>query len=390
MIPNLLSHKRAIPTPALCLLLAALLASTSGCGGNRTAEKIAQDSSAAQRSQTSLIFNDVTLEQVDEQGRLVWKVEAARATYSQDEKIAFVENPEGELYQDGQLVFRVVAERGEVQQDGQQILLKGNIVATDVQDGAVLRGKELEWRPDSDELIVRHTITGTHPQVNAQAKEARMYSRARRMELEGEVIATTVEPKLQMRTEKLIWNMKENKIIGPVPVEIDRFAEDREDAVIQQAQGQTAEVDLEAKTALLKQDAYLVSIEPPMEVRSEAVTWNLESDLVESPGFVNVVHTEQQVTLTGDRGRVDLAQQIAYIVGNVRGIGQRNQSQLGADTITWSFPTQKMEAQGNVTYQQADPPLNLRGAKAVGSLENQTIVVSSGNTNGPVITEIIP
>uniref|UniRef100_A0ACD5GXJ5 Uncharacterized protein n=1 Tax=Desertifilum tharense IPPAS B-1220 TaxID=1781255 RepID=A0ACD5GXJ5_9CYAN len=69
------------------------------------------------------------------------------------------------------------------------------------------------------------------------------------MELEGEVIATTVEPKLQMRTEKLIWNMKENKIIVPVPVEIDRFAEDREDAVIQQAQGQTAEVDLEAKTA---------------------------------------------------------------------------------------------------------------------------------------------
>lgn len=376
---------------ALPVLLVALIASISACGDRtRTAAKIAEDSSTAKQAKASLIFNDVTLEQVDEKGRLLWKVEAKQARYSQDEKTAFVENPQGELYQDGKLVFRVVAQRGEVQQDGKQIFLKGEIVATDVQDGAVLRGKELEWRPDKDELIVRNTLTGTHEQVNAVANEGRMYSRERRMQLEGNVAATVTDPKLQIRTQKLIWYMKEKTIVGPEPVEIDRYAEDREDVVIQQARGNSAEVNLEEKIATLKQEAYLVSVEPPMEVTSDVVTWNLAIDRVASNAPVNIVHTEQQVTLTGDRGHVDLDKQMAYLTGNVRGIGEENQSELGADTVTWDFPTQEMEAVGNVTYQQVDPPLNLKGAKAVGRLQDQTIVVSSGNTNGPVITEIIP
>jgi hypothetical protein len=49
-----------------------------------------------------------------------------------------------------------------------------------------------------------------------------------------------------------------------------------------------------------------------------------------------------------------------------------------------------MEAQGNVVYKQVEPPMTFTGEKAVGNIQTENIVVSGGNSQGRVVTEIIP
>ena len=414
-------------TVALSLVLMALL--VGGCAGEKqTGNKLTEDGSDSQELENSLIFNDVTLEQVDVRGRLLWKVEAKEATYSRDEKIAIVHHPNSELYQDGKLAFQVTAQKGEIHQDRKKIFLKGEIMATAVADGAILRGKELEWSPQEDILIVRNNLTGTHPQMSASAAEARVFSRDRRMELLGQVSATTKSPKLQMQTEKLVWLMQDQQVIGFAsgdthpcrarerhdrvgapgrdrPIQIDRYKREK---VTGKAVANASLVDLKANTLTLKQDAKLTLSEPPVHVTSESMTWNLATETIASDQLVKIDYPQQQVTLTGNKGQVDLQKQIASLTGNVRGIGTRNQSQLEADKITWYIASEEMAAEGNVNYRQADPPLNLKGAKAFGRLPEQNIVVKSDESGGRclehaesfrtracgrrrrVVTEIIP
>lgn len=92
------------------------------------------------------------------------------------------------------------------------------------------------------------------------------------------------------------------------------------------------------------------------------------------------------MTLRGNRGQVDLEKKIVVLTNGVEGIGSKNRSQIYATQLTWNIPTQEFNAEGNVIYQQAKPPLSLTGPRAVGKLQDQTIVVSGGR----VVTEIIP
>jgi lipopolysaccharide export system protein LptA len=66
-----------------------------------------------------------------------------------------------------------------------------------------------------------------------------------------------------------------------------------------------------------------------------------------------------------------------------------NQAKLTANEVRWQMSNQVMEAQGNVVYQQPDPPLNLTGPRAVGRLHDNSVVVSSSPTERAV-TKIIP
>jgi LPS export ABC transporter protein LptC len=372
--------------PITTLLLLVLLVGTSACGGEknkRTADKLAQDSSAVQSFENNLTFNDVTLEQVNEQGKLLWKVKAKQARYSKDQKIATVQAPEGELFQDGKLVYKIKARTGEVRKDGQTILLKEQIVATDVQSGAILQGNELEWQPKEDILWVRNNLTGTHPQLQASAREAKAYSRSRRMEFFGQVVAKSKDPALGFKTEHLVWQIAQQLVTADKPVQIDRYTGE---VVTDQALGNQAEVNLKTKVATLKQDAQLSLADPPLQIGSNSMVWDLNAQTVASDQPVQVLHREQQVTLTGNQGRVELEPRIFYLTGNVQGQGQRKQSQLAADQLTWYIPTQQIDATGNVVYSQVDPPFNLKGPRASGTLQDQNIVVSGGR----VVTEIIP
>lgn len=374
---------------SICLLFGTLACESEG----RTAKKLAEDSKLAQEraltkeSDSNLTFNDVTLDKVDDAGRPLWKIKAKQAVYSNDKKDAKIQNPIGDLFQDGKVVYQVSGLTGEIKEDGKQMFLKGQIVATDMQNGVVLRGNELEWRPDEDLLIVKNQLTGTHKQAQASAQEARAFSREKRIEFMGQVVAKAIDPPLIMKTEKLFWQVQEEKMFSDRFVQIDRYNGQN---ITDRATGDRGEVDLKNKIAKLGKNGQVTFAEPAMQIASNAIIWNLNTKIVSSTQPVTIYQKAEQITLIANQGRVELTPQIAYLVGGVQGTGQKPPSNLRTDQMTWYLETQKFAANGNVFYQQNDPPLTLNGPQAFGQLKEQKIVITGNGDKAPVVTQIVP
>ncbi len=367
------SLNRAI---ALNLLLITLLIGTGGCfNRNRTADKLKEDTKEIQRFDSNLTFNDVTLEQADDKGKLWWKMKAKQASYSKDQKNAVIEDPKGELYQDGKPVFQIAAQKGEVKGDGKSILLKGAIVATDLRDGTILKGDELEWKPTEDVLFVRNNVTGTHKQMQFSAQEGRVLTRARTIELFRQIVALSKTPELQIRTEHLTWDVKGERVMGDRPIQVDQY---KNKVLTDRGSADKAEVDLKAKTVNLQQNARLDLKEKGVQVSSNSLLWNLDAQTLASSQPITIVNPPQQVTLNANQGAVDLQKNTVDLVGNVRGVGQKNQSKLDADRVLWFITTQRFEATGNVNYRQENPPFSLLGPRASGKLDDQQVAVNGG------------
>ncbi len=370
------------------VLLAFIL--LSACNSpNRTEKKLKQDSKAT-TIEGSLVFNNVTLDQADEKGRPLWKVKAKQATYTKDKKSAQIEKPTGDLFQDGKVVLQVSADKGEVQirETGNKIFLKGQISATDIRNSAVFRGDELEWSPKEDLLVVRNNLKGNHPQLQATAKEARYFTRTQQVELLGQVTALAKNPDFQMKTERLLWQIKEQLANSDKRIQIERY---KVKTVTDRVEADKSQVNLKTKIATLQQNIQLTSIEPPVLMSTNSAIWNINARTVVSDQPVKIVQQVENFVITANQGQVDLERKVANLTGGVQGINNKNQANLYANQMTWEIPTQKIQASGNVIYKQVNPPFNVSGPTAVGKLQDQSIVVSGGGTSGSrVVTEIIP
>ncbi|MEG4444061.1 LPS export ABC transporter periplasmic protein LptC [Microcoleus sp. AT9_B5] len=382
-IPNLNSPKLRL------LFLAALILGIGACAVPQETQKnkLAEDLKTAQQSNSTLTLNKVTLEQANEKGETFWKVNSQNAVYSKDKKIVNVQKPVGKLFQDGKEIYDIQGETGQVFQEGNQVFLKGNIVAKDLKNGVVLRGNELEWRPKEDVLVVRNNLTGENKQVTASAKEARVFSRAKRMELFGSVVANVKDPVLQLRTEHLVWFVEQQKVNSDKPTQIDRY---KDKIVTDSGFADQVDVDLKTKIATLTKNAQLMPSDPPLQIESSLMSWNFPAQSVVSPGPVKVFHRVEKVTMTGDTGRGDLEKKVFYLTGNVVGIGEKRQAQLNTDRVTWYLTNQTFDAEGNVVYRQLSPVFNLTGPRAAGELKNQTVIVKGDGGGGQVVTEFVP
>ncbi|MEH2271778.1 MAG: LPS export ABC transporter periplasmic protein LptC [Nostoc sp.] len=380
-IQNFSSTPSFLLLPLTFLLVFGLVA----CGG-KSPPVSQQNTPGSSDRDSNLTFFDVTLEQADEVGRPIWKVRAKTAKYTKEKQIGQAESPYGELYQDGKVVYQIKADVADIEQDGKQLFLKGKIFATDPSNGIVLQGNELEWRPKEDLLIVRNQINGTHKQLQAVAQEARVKTREQRMEFSGGVVANSADPQLQVRTEHLIWNIKEEKLIGDRPIQIDRYKNNK---ISDRGKGNSAEVNLKTKIATIQKNAQLELLDPPVQIASNSMTWNMNAETATTNSPVRMFHRVENLTVTANKGEMKIPQKTVYLTGNVNAIGQRRQS-LRSNTLTWYLDNKLVEAQGNVIYRQVDPPLNFAGETAVGNLQTENIVVKGGSSSGRVVTEIIP
>lgn len=372
----------------LNLALITLLIGASGCGNrsNRAAEQLSKDTQGAQKFDNNLTFNNVTLEQANDKGQLWWRVTAKQAVYAKDQKNATVQEPRGELFQDGKPVFKIEAQRSEIQQDGKSIVLKGQITAIDVRDNSILKGNEMEWRPTEDVLIVRNGFNGDHKQVQLAAKEGRFFTRDRRVDVTGQIVAQVKEPSLQMRGERLTWRIQDQKIMSDRPIQVDRYENKQ---VSDRGSADQSDVDLKAKIVTLRQNAQIALKQSNTQISGNALSWNVDQKTLTASEPITIVNSAQQVTLTANQGDMQIDQQVANLIGNVQGTGEKNQSRLNADRVRWFFTTQQFEANGNVSYQQNNPPFSIAGPQASGKLDTQQVAVS-GNEAGRVELQITP
>ncbi|ASC69125.1 Lipopolysaccharide export system protein LptC [Halomicronema hongdechloris C2206] len=355
----------------------------------RQDRQLRQNGTESEAIDSELFLQDVTLEQSDENGDILWRVKADEVNYGPDRKVAQVTNPDGELFQDGRVVYRVTAERGEIRENGKVIFLQENIVARGIDNKMVLRGQQLEWHPDKDEMILRDGITGDHPQVDATAQEARIYNQAQRIELIGNVVATSVvedpqtQPWVKLQTEWLEWLWAEERLRTDRPLTVEQFEQEK---VRDTVTGQEGEMDLARRIVTLRDDVNLQLLEFPLQARSDVMTWLVSEEEIRINQPLRLYQPEDKITITAQQGVMDLRRTVAVLQQQVEAVGQTRDARLKADRMTWDGTDQTIVATGNVFYQQGDPAVTLRGPRAVGRLDNETIVVNGGR----VVTEITP
>ncbi len=332
-------------------------------------------------------LSNVTLEQSNDQGQIIWRVEATRAIYSQDQQTAEIENPNGELYQDGEAIYRVSGDSGVVRQDGERILLSGNISATDLRSGAVLQGGELVWVPEEETLTIRKGLTGTHPDITIEARQAQVFSQDQRIELRGNVVAEVRDPRVRLSGDRLNWLTEEQRITSNRRVNVERLrGQGDETQVTDQLAGDQTNYRLDTQTLTMRNNVEMAVRNPVMDLVTDTLIWNLSDQLltINSPLQANL--RNGQVNLVGDRGEMDLETEIINLRGNVQATTRRNQSELRGDRLIWDNTTQEVEVIGNVFYRQTDPAMTTTAPRLTGTLNNQVFVMSGGR----VVTEFIP
>merc|ERR1712054_628072 len=196
----------------ILLLLLSLVACQSSQPVSQTLE-----TSGETRDETNLTLQNATLEQSNAEGEILWKIQVDEAKYSPDRQTAKLTAVKGNIFQDGEIVLQVKSDYGVIQRDGAQIFLRDNVVAVDPRNKAVLKSEEVEWQPETSLLTVRKNVRGSHPQLEASANEGKYNAREQKLELTGKIKATSEARQLQLKTEKLIWQIPKQTVIG------DRF-----------------------------------------------------------------------------------------------------------------------------------------------------------------------
>ena len=366
------------------LSLVALLSALAACDRNTLTQSVdTEEDDSDVELVTDLVFDNITLEQSDDQGALRWRMVADQALYSQDRRDAIIENPSGQFFQNEQPAFSVSADQGEVKQDGNTLVLNGNVIIIDEDTGATLKGDLMRWIPEDNTIVLLDNISADHPDFQLTAQEITVWVDEDRVAISGDVKAETTDETLQFNGEEVVWFLEEEKITSDRPV---RFQQRQDDQITARAQGNEVDYDIQNQVARLNNDAVVVLQDPPLRVTGDALQFNQAQNMVLASKRFTVFHQAEKIKMVANQGRGNLDKQIFKMNGNVIVTAERNQARLRSDRLTWTVPTQGIVAEGNVVYRQSDPIFNLKGPKAVGKLEDETIVVSGGR----VITEIIP
>ena len=333
-----------------------------------------------------LELDNLSFEQVDKQGKPLWKVRAKRGVYTPDRKRAKVTNLDGELYQDGKIIMRIAAKTGEVQQEGEKVILRGDVVTTETRNNLILIGQEVEWLPKADLLMIRDRVQANQPKFQVNANEGKYLTRKQQMDLSGKITVLSSDPRLAMQTEHLLWQVKDRTVSGDRSTQIQRYQGNQITAKVTANRFSTA---LDRQIINLQGKVQLNAINPLIQVNGESFVWNLEREIVTADRPLTIFHQQQAVTFNANAGELDLQASTATLTGNARGVATRNQAKLGADRLFWQIASQQIVGTGNVVYQQISPLIKFTGTRGVGKLQDQSIVVSS-DSKQRVQTEFIP
>lgn len=327
------------------------------------------------RVDTRLVLNNAVLEQSNKQENTVWKIKADNIVYSEDKKTAVLDRVVGNLLQNGEIILKISSGKGEIRDNGNIVILEDRIVASDPRNGSVMRSNSIEWRPQENLLLIKDKLNAVHPKLEVNASQGKYYTNTEILEIEGDVSADTAEPTARLKSDRLLWQIQQNLVTSPNPIKVVRYNRDRK--VTERLTSDRAELDLLAQTATLNGNIELISLEPKIQAASESLVWNYQQRVGKTDSPIQIVDRERQITVTGNRGELDLPQQIATLKQGAKGINQAQPSQLYANQLMWRIDTETIEALGNVIYEQTDPPARLTGEKAIGTLGNNNITVTS-------------
>lgn len=335
-----------------------------------------------------VILENATVDQVNSEGKTLWKLDVKKVVYDKNSKAANLEQVKGELYQNGEAFFEIEANQGKIINDGEKVKLQGEVVATDKRNDTVFRSEQINWLPEDNLIVMPASIEGKNPQFNGSADEGKYHTKKQELELTGNVKGTSNDPALELTGEQIKWLISDKLVQSNRNLKIKHYQAGSE-TVKEQVTANSGKLDLAQNIISLTDNVKFESIDPAVEVTSNDMNWDIQKQLVRSNQPFKLVHLEDNITLTGNQGDINLETKIAQVNGNVEAVNQANQAKLAANRLRWNLPTQNMEAQGNVVYEQRKPSINSRGEQATGNLQTENITVQ-GKQGEQVTTEFIP
>ena len=327
-----------------------LLSATVACREtNPQANSNPQNTEIAGRLSTELVLDNAVLEQSNNQGNLFWKIKAKTTTYSDDRKIAYLEQITANLIKNSQLILQVSADQGEVHDNGNLILLQDKIVAVDPRSNIILNSDRAEWRPQENILTITENLRVNYSNLEVTANKAQYFTAQENLELTGQVIANMIDPYLILNTEHLLWQIPQQKIIGNTAWKVVRY---QEDIVIDRLVADQGEVNLEQKTLDLNKNIEIISLDPQLQIATNSAQWNYQNRFITSTEPIQVIDQQRQLDVTGNQGQVDLTTEIVTLQGGVKGIDNRDRSTLYSQELIWNIPSNTVTATGDVVYNE--------------------------------------
>jgi LPS export ABC transporter protein LptC len=347
--------------------------------------------------QGGVSFSDVVLAQTDVKGKLLWKFQAKGVTSGEGQQVAAAQSIKGQLYEAGQPIFDIAAGQGTVRQTNQQVSLRGNIQVTDRRHRVVFRGQEAQWNPQAGLLRVRSGLRVVHPQLRLWANELKASKRGAVMQVDGNVVIETRagddgqqnNKRVRLKANQAIWNVdQQNFQAGAASeneqqptVQIEQLNPTGEKAV---ALAGKALADLKRGVVVLNSPVRLTVGD--LVLTSRTLTWETLTGRILTRELIQLKDPRRQVTVIANSGSMEQARNLVDLQGKVEVTGLKDRARLTSDQLLWNTQTERIEAVGNVNYVQESPAFTLRGPRAVGRIESQTLRISGGD----VVTEIIP
>jgi LPS export ABC transporter protein LptC len=325
---------------------------------------------------------NTTLKEFDSKGNLLWEVKSERADYREDRKIADVVKVKGKFYKDGKPLIEATADAGVIDQASREIILKTNIKAIALKDKITLVADNMVWQSDRDLL----TATGNlkidkfDQKISIVGKTLKANPGLNTFTIEENVIVTSAKPPVEIKGKTITWNADTNKVFSKLPIDVLQI---KDKMTLTAKKG-----EWDTKTQVVILEDGIKGKDPKLDVELETtkVFWNIEKQLVTIPVEFKAISSSRGIEVTAQNGEAQLDKEQINLVGRVQAGFKSTQGSVNSDKVEWLIPTQMVTADGNVTYQQPDKNLNVRGDRAVANLEKQTVQV----TGTDVITQITP
>ncbi|MCS6942796.1 MAG: LPS export ABC transporter periplasmic protein LptC [Geminocystis sp.] len=379
--PQPMLTKVVVSSLCLSLLMGA-------CQGKKSTVLDEENSGEKQQIKPGLVLYNSIIEQSNARGQLLWRLRTKRVSYTQEDKIAKVEGIIGNLYENNRIILQLSADGGEVTGEGKEIYMQGNILVVDTRNKVELKGEKVVWKPEENylKLTGKNKIKASHENMVVLAEEAEYDTKRQILRLKDNIKATTKQPTLQLSTSRLDWQVAEDKIIGDKPLTVIRYQDRLVADIIKTDRGK---VDLNQHIATISGNVEYQSLNPLLIAATSRLVWYYDKRQVEAPETVLLKQPKEEVTITANRVNFDMEDKKVYMRGGVYGRNHSRKSEIYADEALWDLAVSpaQIQATGNVSYKQSEPPLLVRGIKAWGSLASENILVE-GIGNAQVVTTI--
>ncbi len=329
-------------------------------------------------------LSQITLTEVDPQGKLLWEITAKEAEYTQNNRRVQITAIKGKFFKDGKRLMDITGNSGSINQSTQEITIEGQVKAIAVKDNIILTSDRMVWLSKKDLLTAtskqRIKVTNPDQKITITGKLLKANPGANRFTIEQDVIATAVKPSLEIKSRILTWDATQNKVVSPVPMAILHTTDQM------RLNADQGEWRIKSQQVYLQGNIKGYAPASGINVETSVLVWDILQQLVTLPASLLVSSPLRQVAIAANQGQVNLATQTINLSGDIKADAKLNQAIVTADTANWVIPAQIITAQGNIRYSQVEKNIKLTGSKAVANLADQTIKV----TGADVITQITP